>query len=398
MSDVAIVHICSFYWTSSVHERLFEQLYRVTGFTQIVVVPVKPCDVKTDVEAVPFGSVHQLPCLNIKTSLSSHYRGYATLRALADTEAMNTITRNEVVMVHAHSAYMDGFAAAQLARQLNAPYTLSFRMTDTDFCFRYRHIATWSMRRLAARASQLLTISRGDVRRVADRLALDDSRVLCLGSGVDDYCIDNSLTRKPPRPEPNLCFLTTGKHRYAYKRVDLTIQACESVAIEQKDDAWVIRILGMTRKEYMATYGQAVSSTVLDNHVEFLGRIESRQQVLRLMHDSTLFVLPSRETFGISFLEAISQCTAVVYLKHYAVDSVFDEGYIGVAADSQTLESVSTAVHSALARSKGVLGPFDKNPVCDHSWRQLAHRYVSHVLKHTVPTSHNAALDTTKPH
>jgi glycosyltransferase involved in cell wall biosynthesis len=160
----------------------------------------------------------------------------------------------------------------------------------------------------------------------------------------------------------------------------LTILSCEHLAGQMDQPAWRVNVLGMTREEFRGTHGRSIPDSVLNDHVVFLGRLESREAVMATMRDSTAFVLPSRETFGISFLEAISQCTPVVFLEGYAIDGLFDGTFVGSAAAMQSMEAVSTALEKAIVESGGVLGPFERNPVDRFSWARLAARYEETVL------------------
>ena len=375
-SQRAILHVCSFYWTSAVHARLFEQIYQITGIRQIVVVPVKPKDYRNEVKPVDWGCIHQLVCLDIKTTISSNYRGRKIVKKLFASPVFDTINAYQILWIHAHSAYMDGFSASQLAVHYKTRYCLSFRMTDTDFCFKYRYYATWHMKRLARKAWKILTISTGDVKRVSEKLRINPSNIDCINSGLDDFWIQNSKTEKLPDSAAPTVFLTTGKHKAAYKRVDLTIQSCALATKNLNQSSWKLNVLGMTRDQYNKTYKSSVDNNILEKHVNFLGYIGDRDQLLALMRDANVFVLPSRETFGISFLESVSQCTPIVYLKNYAVDRLFTEEYVGYAADSQSIDSVSSAIASAIKTNQGVLGPFPKNPVHQFSWQNLATRYL----------------------
>lgn len=380
MSMPALVHICSFYWTNPVHERLFTELHAQTGLKQIVVVPLKTASLKAEARPVDFGRIVQLDCLNLLTSASSRHRGNKTVRAMRSHGIWNELAALTVVCVHAHSAYMDGFAARRVARFVGAPYCLTFRMTDTDFCFRHRPWATAFMRPLARGADALLAISHGDLGRVADRLGIEPGRMAWLGSGVDDECIARALAAKPRPADGALVFATTGKLGYAYKRVDLTVRACALAAARLGVADWRLRVLGMTHEEYARTHGRDVDEGPLRRHVEFLGRIESRTAVLELLAQASQFVLPSKETFGITFLEAVSQCTPIVWLRGYAVDGVFGEVWVGEAAQAQTVTHVADAIVAVARESGGALGPFDANPVRGLGWDALARRYRRLVL------------------
>jgi len=308
----ALIHLCSFFHTNQVHRSLFDQIRLQTGYHQIVVVPTKNRGQRILVQETELGTMVEVPCLNLATSLSSVYRGHRIYRMLLSSGFLDQVAAYDIELIHAHSAYMDGFAASHLALALQADYALSFRATDVQFCFRYRPHASVFMKKLIRESAKLVVIAVGDANRTAQRFKLDPDSLYILGSGVDDHYVHNALLHKPFQEPRTPRFLTTGKLSYPYKRVDLTLRCCELAAKAMGQTQWSLQILGMTHDDFRKTYRTKVPVNLLENHVTFLGRIDSRDEVLQLMRQSSVFVLPSKETFGIAFLEAISQCTSVV--------------------------------------------------------------------------------------
>jgi|GEM_PF-1998296 len=369
-----LVHVCSFYRTNKVHERLFERIHDRFGVEQVVIVPTKERGPELKRERTSFGEVIEVPCLDLATSLSSLVRGRRIVRHLEAGGVRETLSQRRVRLVHAHSAYMDGFAAERLARLLDTGFALSFRMTDTRFCFRYRWHASHFMKSMVQRAARLLVISHSDAIRVARRLDVPPETIGHLGSGLDDVYIDGARTDKPAGVPATPTFLTMGKRGGALKRVDLTVRACHAAAKRLNLDGITVRVLGMTRDDYAATYRRSPAPPGLDA-AEFLGRVESREAILALMRESSAFVMPSRETFGIAYLEAISQCTPAVWLQRYGIDGEFPDDYVGVPTAGQNLADLTDAIVAVCTTNDGVLGPFERNPVARLGWSQLAERY-----------------------
>ena len=384
LAGKTLVHMCSFFHTSQVHKSLFDQLRVQTGYHQVIIVPTKNRGNSVIVDNTALGTMIEVPCLDLATSLSAVFRGKKIYKMLLRGGVPDLLEKCEVELVHSHSAYADAFASQYLAQALGSKHAISFRATDVQFCFRYRPHASHFMKRIVRDAERLMVISHGDASRTANRLGVDSARIYLFGSGVNDFYIDNARLHKDRAPGNNLAFLTMGKAGYPYKKLPLTIKSCEAAASRLKQDSWSLKVLGMSYAQYKSTFRTSLSQLLLNNHVEFLGRIQDPREVLDLMHTSSAFVLPSKETFGISFLEAISQCTPVVYLKDHAIDGIFDDSYIGASCSSQTVDAVSNAIVGVIERNGGVLGPFDQNPVARLSWEMLARRYAADVL-HIAP-------------
>lgn len=298
---------------------------------------------------------------------------------------LDLLEKCEIELIHSHSAYADAFASQYLAQALGSRHAISFRATDVQFCFRYRPYASHFMKRIVRDADRLMVISYGDASRTAERLGVDSARIYHLGSGVSDFYIDNARLHKDRAPATHLAFLSMGKAGYPYKKLPLTIKSCEEAARRLKQDNWSLKVLGISYAQYKTTFRASLSPLLLNNHVEFLGHIKDPRAVLDLMQASSAFVLPSKETFGISFLEAISQCTPVVYLQDHAIDGLFEDCCVGAPCSSQTVDAVSDAIVTVIERTGGALGPFQQNPVARLSWEMLARRYAADVLDIAPP-------------
>ena len=88
-----------------------------------------------------------------------------------------------------------------------------------------------------------------------------------------------------------------------------------------------------------------------------------------------------KETFGLVYIEAISQCLPIVYTSGQGVDGYFSDGEYGFKANSRSVESISTAIKNTLNKFPNGLGPFEKNPAASFSWDKIAKVYMEEVYK-----------------
>ena len=376
--QTSMLQVCSFWHTSKVHQRLFEQLYIQTGNHQLVLWPSKSKRDKPIIDALPFGTLIELPCLGLDTSLSSVWRGTKILRSLQQHGLLKRLRATEIIQIHSHCASMDGFAGDLLSRELgDVPHAITFRSTDIRVCFKYRPHATWSLRSLVKRADTLMTISHGDVKRVAQKLGISTSDLKPLGSGVDDEFASKALLAKPVDVDRTWKLLTTCMRGQSVKRVDLTIDASVEAARLAKVDTWALSVLGMSEADFGHTFPRYKLTEEIRKHVNFIGKVDSRDGVRDVMCGHGLLVLPSKETFGIAYLEAISQCTPVIYLDTYGIDGVFEAGTVGLGVERQAISCLAETIVSCTSRFNGVLGPFDTNPVEALTWPNLARKCLS---------------------
>lgn len=212
-----LVHMCSFFHTSHVHKNLFEQLRVPTGYHQVIIVPAKNRGNNVIVENTALGTMIEVPCLDLATSLSAMYRGKKVYKMLLRGGVPDLLEKCEVELVHSHSAYADAFASQYLAQALGSKHAISFRATDVQFCIRYKPHASHFIKRIVRDAERLMVICHGDASRTAQRLGVDANRIYLLGSGVSDFYIDNARLHKERASGNNLALLTMGKASFPYK-------------------------------------------------------------------------------------------------------------------------------------------------------------------------------------
>jgi len=82
--------------------------------------------------------------------------------------------------------------------------------------------------------------------------------------------------------------------------------------------------------------------------VTLLGQ-QSKASVARLLHECTLFVLPSRfETFGIAALEAMAAGKAVIGTKVDGILEIVNDGETGVVVDPDDIAGLAAAMSMLL--------------------------------------------------
>ena len=105
------------------------------------------------------------------------------------------------------------------------------------------------------------------------------------------------------------------------------------------------------------------------------GRIEDKQEILKIMRKCHIFAMPSHhETFGLVYVEAMSQGLPVLYTKGEGIDGFFDQNY-GVSCSPNNINSII----SALKRLIDHYSTFNIAPnylVKHFNWENVGRSYV----------------------
>jgi glycosyltransferase involved in cell wall biosynthesis len=92
--------------------------------------------------------------------------------------------------------------------------------------------------------------------------------------------------------------------------------------------------------------------------------------------DADIFIMPSQnETFGLVYIEAMSQGLPIIYTKNDGIDGYFDNGEIGFAVNPDDSQMIANKVELILkdyqAKSKATLTTVDQ-----FSWQDITQKYL----------------------
>lgn len=103
------------------------------------------------------------------------------------------------------------------------------------------------------------------------------------------------------------------------------------------------------------------------------GPIYDKERLRELYRRCSVFAMPSiHETFGLVYLEAMSQGLAVVFTRGQGIDGMFSEA-VGEAVDARSVASI----HGALSKMFGHREAYNSRSVDfeQFRWERIAERY-----------------------
>ena len=105
------------------------------------------------------------------------------------------------------------------------------------------------------------------------------------------------------------------------------------------------------------------------------GLIESKEELMRLYRSSDIFVMvSSNETFGLVYIEAISQGLPVIYSKGQGIDGYFSNGTIGYVCTPSNVNEIVHATKEIVDNYSAISGNCSKYAEY-FSWDKIARTY-----------------------
>jgi glycosyltransferase involved in cell wall biosynthesis len=342
-----VLHLCSDYAKQHVYRELVSHLDALE-IEQFVYVPVR--------------SSAELGVNQNDTLRRAHYRFAHVLRpwhrVLFRTK-VRTVLRDltdhvdcrAIDLAHAHFLYSDGAVALRLNQQFGLPYVVTVRNTDVNVFMRLRPDLAHIGWRIVANARSVVFITpayldlvRVRAPRAAQAALQRAARVV--PNGVASYWLEHAPPVRPMRKDGEPLKLLYVGDFSKNKNLVTAIRAAERLNARAPTTLTLVGGGGDGEGEI-----DALLSTGARPWLERRARVEDRATLAQIYRAHDVFVMPSfRETFGVAYIEALSQGLPIVHTRGQGVDGYFESGTVAEPADPSDVLSVQRAVSALEAR------------------------------------------------
>lgn len=365
----AVFHVCSDYARQTLYGELLRAI-AAPGTRQFMYVPTRTAaelDVGriTDDPAIAFRFQHLLR--------PYHRLLFRTKVRRVLSDVLSNTPVGEFRLVHAHFLYSDGAVARKLQKAHGLPYLVAVRNADLNTFMRYRPDLAAVRDDVLRHASRVVFLSPAYREAVVARLPTTlREMVLAKALVVPNGIGPDWLTEPPADPGR-----TAGPLRLLYVG-DFT---------PNKNIAGIVAALQLVREQCEATLtvvggGSDVDGAVqqlLERHaghgVEALGRISDRQRLQALYRNHDILVMPSfQETFGLAYVEALSQGMPIVHSRGQGVDGYFAPDTVAAAVDPADPASIAVGIDKLAARLPGIRADCMRQ-ARHFSWGQVGETY-----------------------
>lgn len=312
-----ILHICCNLAGSTVFPQLFEAL-RDRGMEQTVFVPEKRTQNvgKNLPEGVP-----TLYEMTVKRSDALFFfrkaqRTVPVIREKADMAG--------VQLIHAHTLFTDGSIARRLSRETGVPYMVTLRYSDIEAIWKYEPHLRPLARRILRDARKVVFLSEASREKVLSTwLGPQERECVARRTAV----IPNGIRPEWLTGEPREALGDPVRVGFAGVLNERKRPLDALNAVHRASDAgggrYVLRAAGRGPLE------DALRAGMREGDV-FCGQMQGMDAMKRFYADCDVMLVPSSaETFGMVYLEAMSQGVPVLYTRGQGFDGQFPEGEVG---------------------------------------------------------------------
>ncbi|MFT4612583.1 MAG: glycosyltransferase involved in cell wall biosynthesis [Urechidicola sp.] len=366
-----ILHICNNYAGSTIYKNLFSELDKL-GYPQQVYCPVRLEELVGRNKIEFEGSKSEISyshILNLNTRVN--YIGKIK-KCVSDIESKLNI--DEMQVIHAHTWYSDGGVAYELHKKYKTPYIIAVRNTDLNVFFKYMlHLRRYG-KEILKHAEAIVFISPVYKERLLNHPYFEDlkdtieSKALVIPNGIDDFWINNFKPNSNQKVHeiPQLLFigqLSKGKNILRLQKAIIKLsdngKRCHLDIVGQGGNA----------EEKVLKVAQ-VHPDLFTVH----GQVKDKEKLMTIFEQNDLFAMPStNETFGLVYIEALTQGLPVIYTKNEGIYGFFD-GKIGEAVDCYSVDDIAKSIKKIIMTIESY--NYDvKKIVKEFNWRKISRNY-----------------------
>ena len=311
-----ILHICCNLAGSTVFPQMFEAL-RDEGLEQTVFVPEKR---RKDLGKNEPQGVETYAALTVKKSDAIFFSRKAK-RSVPVIE--NGINLSRVKLIHAHTLFTDGSIALALHEKYNIPYVVTLRYSDIEAIWKYEPHLHAMARRILRAAQRVVFLSNAAKEKVLSKWlskrerAMIEPKTAVIPNGIASEWLDGEAREGCESP---LRVGFAGKMNKRKRPLDAL------AAVHKAKEMGTPCVLCAVGE------GKLMDELVagLDEGDAYLGVASGMDAMKRFYADVDVLLVPSSaETFGMVYLEAMSQGVPVLYTRGQGFDGQFEEGEVG---------------------------------------------------------------------
>lgn len=368
-------HICNNYPSSSVHRSLAQALLQV-GVESDFFIPTR-CVADADKNSVPNGSGISLFHVLIPNWWLKYFPLLKIIIvSLSIISIYNNKSRKPKYFI-AHTFWSDGMVCLFLKLVLGIDYVVCVRNTDVNLFFKYLFFYRFFQRLVSRQSRAVVFISPALKELSESRYSFifkgSEEKIYVIPNGVgpeflDDMRLCSALSA--PGGDIKCCYV--GKLDDNKNLIGI-VRAINKIRLDGVNVC--INFVGFSRQQFIDKYSSAPSWATFNsytNNIQFL------KEVYRGSH---VFLMPSfYETFGLVYIEAITQGCSCVCSRDQGVSGLFEEFGLVVQTNPHDSDDIARAI--LLAYEKHSKRSYSVSDLEDYlfynfRWRSIAARYMA---------------------
>ncbi|MDM1460874.1 glycosyltransferase [Myroides odoratimimus] len=286
---------------------------------------------------------------------------------------ISQIKINSIDIVHASTLFADGGLALRLKQTYGIKYVVAVRNSDLNFYMKYRKDLFKYGLEILENADKIIFISNSNLELFRKIFSKQEQFLRCIAdkfvvqnNGINNAWLD-STENYSKNNNLDKSFLFIGRFD-KNKNVLNLISAFKSLNKEFSNRHKLILVGG-----YGKLHHKVLKTIKNRDDIVFKGQIDNVQELIFLMKKVDFFTMCSfKETFGLVYLEALSQGKPILYSMGQGIDGTFANNLVGEAVNSKSIESIKGGLVKLLSSDYYQINHVDFKMF---SWQNIAEKY-----------------------
>ncbi len=363
-----VLHVCNDFYYSKVHSNLYRELDQA-GIEQIVFSPVRKETPENHLFEGQHTTFHYAHILNRLHRLFFFHKIDRIVR-----EIEKTVDLNQISCCHATTLFSDGMVAMELYRKYGIPYVVAVRNCDVNAFLRYMPHLWWVHRAVIESADKVVFIAPALRQRLLKHPTLlgmqkmAEEKSMVIPNGINEFWLNNLHTEKNPETSHNLMYAGIFNRNKNLPRLIHTLQSLHTEFPDLHFD--VAGDGGDNEKQVLNLMRQH------SDWITYHGKITDLEEMKKLYRSNGIFVMPSKsETFGLVYVEALSQGLSVLWSRGEAIDGLFTE-HIGESVNPLNSNDLAKKLRLLINQSENY-ETIPDSTFESFRWFSIAQQYLS---------------------
>lgn len=338
-----ILHLCSDYSKQKLYSELLSHLSKF-DISQKMYVPTR------SKQEIGKYDVSNLSNIEVEYSfiLKTYHRFLFKKKVkTVYSDVIKKIDPEKYELTHAHFLFSDGGVALELYKQYNIPYVVSVRNTDVNYFFKYyKHHKKYG-NEILRNAENIIFVTPSYRDVIGNKYVYSslkesfEKKCKIIPNGLNEFWFSNSQTNLQKTISESIKLLYVGDFT-PNKNVESIIDSAKKLQTEGFSVS--LTLVGGGGKGYERTMKKI--SNADHTPITYLGRVNDKEKLKQIYRNHDIFIMPSfRETFGMVYIEAMSQGVPIIYTKGQGVDGYFsEEKKPGLAVNPNDTDDIVEAI------------------------------------------------------
>ena len=300
---------------------------------------------------------------------------YKALRLYKSMKSKLPISDSDVI--HAHTLFSDGVLALKAHKEYGTRYCIAVRNTDMNIYIRLMKHTYSTGREIVLNAERVYFISAGIKKQFEEsafiRPILDKvkEKFVLQPNGIDDYWHQH-ISHEQRTGHDVLYIGDFSANKNVVRLAEAALELRKETGFE---DVRLIIVGGEVKGGARKNDGK--TQAMIDANpdaIKALGKIYDKDKLSEVMRSCSMFAMTSIfETFGLVYVEALSQNLPVVFTKGQGIDGMFDAS-VGERVDPFDVQDIRDAIKKILSHPEDYNNSTVK--FSDFNWQVIAKKYL----------------------